>query len=81
LAESIGCKTIDLSKLSGGSNDASSIREAILQLLPPWKNGAHDVVDASIDCVGYEAWSAGREGDREEKAAQMRHLALTRKWL
>jgi len=61
LAESIGCKTIDLSKISGGMTDSLSIKKEIEKLLPPEKNGEHSLVDASIDCVGYECCGIGRE--------------------
>ena len=39
LAAGIGCKTIDLNKLSGGKNDADAIMAEIERQLPSWKNG------------------------------------------
>lgn len=64
LAASIGCNTIDLSKLSGGSSDPQSIYAEIERQLPSWKNGPHELVDCAIDCVGYEACGLGREKDK-----------------
>jgi len=61
LAEKIGCKTIDLNDVKGGSSDSDHIMSEISKMLPPEKNGQHTLVDASIDCVGYECCGAGRE--------------------
>jgi glutathione-independent formaldehyde dehydrogenase len=64
LAASIGCKTIDLKKISGGANDSDAIMEEIIRQLPSWKNGPHKIVDAAVDCVGYEAHGVGRDTDK-----------------
>jgi len=64
LAEKIGCKTIDLNDIKGGSSDSDHIMEQISKMLPPEKNGQHTLVDAAIDCVGYECCGAGRETDK-----------------
>jgi glutathione-independent formaldehyde dehydrogenase len=64
LAASIGCKTIDLNKMSGGSHDSDSIMAEITRQLPAWKNGPHKIVDAAVDCVGYECSGVGREVDK-----------------
>lgn len=61
LAETIGCKTINLSKLPGGKHDAQAIMAEIKRQLPSWQNGPHEIVDCSIDCIGYEACGVGRE--------------------
>jgi hypothetical protein len=55
---------IDLSKVPGGSTDAMQIMAAVRKLLPPEGNGEHTLVDAAIDCVGYECCGAGKEGDK-----------------
>jgi len=60
-AKSIGCKTIDLSKLPGGKMDATAIKKEMERQLPEWMNGPHDLVDCSIDCVGYEGCGLGRQ--------------------
>jgi len=65
LAKSIGCNVIDLTKLSGGKADAKAIKAEIEQQLPEWKNGPHDIVDASIDCVGYEGCGLGRQSTKQ----------------
>lgn len=39
LAKQIGCKTIDLTKLSGGKHDSDAILAEITRQLPSWKNG------------------------------------------
>jgi len=65
LAESIGCKTIDLKKISGGKHDAAGIKKAIEQLMPTFKNGPYDLVDCAIDCVGFEACGCGNEMHRK----------------
>jgi glutathione-independent formaldehyde dehydrogenase len=64
LAAQIGCKTIDLTKLKGGSHDALAIHAEIVRLLPSWKNGPHDIVDCSVDCVGYECCGVGKEAEK-----------------
>jgi len=64
LAEKIGCRTIDLSKVQGGSSDAEHIKKEIERMLPPEKNREHDLVDCAIDCVGYECCGIGRECDK-----------------
>jgi hypothetical protein len=40
------------------------IMAAVRKLLPPEGNGEHTLVDAAIDCVGYECCGAGKEGDK-----------------
>ena len=37
---------------------------AVRKLLPPEGNGEHTLVDAAIDCVGYECCGAGKDGDK-----------------
>lgn len=64
LAASIGCKTINLNKLKGGQFDSDAVYAEIERQLPPWKNGPHQLVDAAIDCVGYEACGVGKEVDK-----------------
>lgn len=64
LAEQIGCHTIDLNKMHGGSSDAEAIMAEIAKRLPPEKNGDHQLVDCSIDCVGYECCGCGRESSK-----------------
>jgi glutathione-independent formaldehyde dehydrogenase len=64
LAASIGCKTIDLTKIPGGQSDSDYIYEAIEKMLPPEKNGPHELVDCAIECVGFEACGCGGEVDK-----------------
>ncbi len=44
--------------------DSDHIMAEIAKVLPPEKNGEHLLVDASIDCVGYECCGAGKEVDK-----------------
>jgi len=51
-------------RVSGGMTDSDHIMAEIAKMLPPEQNGEHTLVDASIDCVGYECCGAGREVDK-----------------
>ena len=51
-------------RVSGGMTDSDHIMAEIAKVLPPEKNGEHLLVDASIDCVGYECCGAGKEVDK-----------------
>lgn len=51
-------------RVSGGMTDSDHIMAEIAKALPPEKNGEHLLVDASIDCVGYECCGTGKEVDK-----------------
>ncbi len=61
-AESFGCLSVDLRK-------EGTLQDHIAQLLP--QTGG--IIDAAVDCVGFEARGTGAKSKGEVRARRLRH--------